>query len=299
MPLPESHLAAAFIPGNPAHTSGTQAAISRVVVHCTVSATRDGGARGNAAYFQSAGAGGLAAYVVDPDETIQCASERAVTWHAPPNPGSIGVELCDPQAGDPARWHDDAHVRLLARGAELVGDIARRWNVPLVYVGSADLLRGARGITGHTDVSQAWHQSTHTDPGVGFPWATFMGLVTGAPHTAPMPAPAAPAGPGPSPALPGWSLPAGHYYGDKAGPAQSHGGYFPAERGAVQAIQRRFIALGCVPGVGDWRNGWADGVWEGATTAACRTWFGAHRGGPAQPHNDRLYADDYAILARQ
>lgn len=121
----------------------------------------------------------------------------------------------------------------------------------------------------------------------------------GSPAVLPIQAPAAPA-PAPSvpgvPGLPGWSLPRGHYYGHKAGPAASHGGYYPAERGAVQAIQRRFIAAGCVPGITDWRSGWADGLWEDPTSAACRAWFARYR--PGQPYTDRIYSDDYAVLGR-
>lgn len=98
------------------------------------------------------------------------------------------------------------------------------------------------------------------------------------------------------PGLPAWFLPRGHYFGNVAGPAASHGGYYPNERDAVRAIQRRFIAAGCVDGVGDWRSGWADGKWENATDSACREWFRRYR--PGQQYTDRIYSDDYAILAR-
>jgi hypothetical protein len=99
------------------------------------------------------------------------------------------------------------------------------------------------------------------------------------------------------PTLPRWALPRGHWYGHRKGPAQSHGGHYAAERDEVQAIQRRFISTGCVPGMTDWRSAWADGLWEDATSAACRRWFARYR--PGQQYTDRIYSDDYAVLARQ
>lgn len=103
----------------------------------------------------------------------------------------------------------------------------------------------------------------------------------------------------PVPDLAPFPLPRGHYFGHKAGPNESHGGYHAGERPFVQAIQRVFIALGCVPGVHDWRSGWADGVWEDATSRAARVWFGDKDGRGQQQHTDRIYADDYAILTEQ
>ena len=182
MPYPESPLAAAYIQGDLDHTSGSQSTVTRVVMHCTVSPTQAGGARGNANYFQSANAGGLAHYVVDPGETIQCAPEGTVCWHAPPNDGSIGIEMCDMQGGDPARWSDPDHQAMLARAAALARDVATRWNVPLVFVDAAGLRAGQRGITEHHEVALAWGQSDHTDPCSAGPWPrdAFMALVQGA-----------------------------------------------------------------------------------------------------------------------
>jgi N-acetyl-anhydromuramyl-L-alanine amidase AmpD len=168
-----------FVQGNQTHTSGPNGLITRIVIHATVSPCTLGGARGNAAYFQSAGAGGLAHFVVDPGEIVQCCAEDIACWHAPPNRGSIGVELCDPQTGDPSRWADSNHAPMMQLAAGLVRDLCARHQVPMVYVDRAGLLAGQRGITTHFEVSQAWHQSDHTDPGPGFPMGQFIALVNG------------------------------------------------------------------------------------------------------------------------
>lgn len=133
---------------------------------------------------------------------------------------------------------------------------------------------------GHTSVSRDL---------AGFDSRTRWGVFTPPPVPVPVVIP-------PVPRLPAFTLPTGHWYGHRNGPAASHGGHHPYERPAVQAAQRRLIAAGCVPGVRDWRHGWADGLWEDATSAACRRWFARYR--PGQQWTDRLYRDDWAVLGR-
>ncbi|MGP3914291.1 peptidoglycan recognition protein family protein [Nonomuraea sp. 10N515B] len=158
---------------------GAQNRVTRIVIHGTVSPCVDGGARNVARYFRSDRAGGSAHYIVDPGETIACVREGTVAYHAPPNTDSIGVELCDPQKGPASRWRDDNHVAMLKRAAVLVRQIAARWDVPLRRLSAAEVKGGKRGICGHVDVSRAFGQTDHTDPGTAFPWDDFMDLVRG------------------------------------------------------------------------------------------------------------------------
>lgn len=97
----------------------------------------------------------------------------------------------------------------------------------------------------------------------------------------------------------GWNLPAGHYYGNVAGPTASHGGYYASERDEVRNIQQWLIYHGCVAGVpaSAWAtSGWADGKWEGPTDTACRVWH--DRFYPGQPYPTQVWRDDYDRLAR-
>jgi hypothetical protein len=185
-----------YVAGNPAHISGPNGIVTRVVLHATVSPCAPGGARSVARYFQSIAAGGLAHYVVDPLEVIQCAGENVATWHAPPNHGSIGVEMCDPQAGDPARWADHDHTAMLHLTAALVAGICHRHALPLVYVDAAGLIAGHHGITTHHEVSKAFGLSSHTDPDQAGPWPlaqllewTRLAAATATPAPTPTPAP--------------------------------------------------------------------------------------------------------------
>jgi hypothetical protein len=65
-------------------------------------------------------------------------------------------------------------------------------------------------------------------------------------------------------------LPAGHYYGDIAGPAESHGGFYDNEKPVIMTIQRRLVATGNVEGHTDPDDGWSDGVFEAPTTTAVK-----------------------------
>lgn len=124
-----------------------------------------------------------------------------------------------------------------------------------------------------------------------------IGQVLRVKPAAPVPPPAPiPTG---GPVLPPWNLPAGHYYGNINGPAQSHGGWNQAEKNVVKVIQQRLIFKGCVDGVpaSSWAStGWADGVWEGPTDQAMAEFH--RRFYPNQPQPTQCWSDDYAVLAR-
>lgn len=164
--------------GPAAHDSGAgNMPLTRVVMHCTVSPCRPGGARDIAAYFRSPNSGGSAHYIVDPGDTVQVVYDSRIAWHAPPNSHSIGVELCDPMSGSGARWNDADHQAMLKRAAKLVAQLCLAYDVPIRRLDVADLKAGRKGICGHADVSDAFKQSSHWDPGPAFPWEQFMRYV--------------------------------------------------------------------------------------------------------------------------
>lgn len=156
------------------HGDADNKPIRRIVLHSTVSACVPGGARAVAEYFRSAGAGGSAHYVVDPHEVVQVVYDSTVAYHAPPNQHSVGVELCDmPTTTTAARWGDAAHRDMAELAARLVAQLALAYGVPVRYVSARQLRAGAHGITTHNEVSQAFGQSTHWDPGA-WPRRRFM-----------------------------------------------------------------------------------------------------------------------------
>lgn len=178
--------------GPAAHTSGPgNKPITRVVLHSTVSPCEPGMAEIIARYFRSEGSGGSAHYVVDPSETVQVVFDSIIAWHAPPNPHSIGIEMCDmpgPVPNDPPgsakrralrrswRWVKPNQLKMLHRAAHLTARLCAANDVPPRFLTVADLLAGKHGVTTHNNVSQAWHESTHWDPGF-WPRRYFMRLV--------------------------------------------------------------------------------------------------------------------------
>jgi hypothetical protein len=178
--------------GPPARSSaGSNKPIRRVVIHSTVSPCEPGGARNIAAYFRSQSAGGSAHYVVDPEETVQSAYDSVIAWHAPPNSGSLGIEMCDIPGPVPNekpgsarwkalkrswRWARPEQRAMLKRTARLTARLCLAYDVPVQFVGPRELKAGKRGITTHANVSAAFKQSSHWDPGF-WPRAWFMRMV--------------------------------------------------------------------------------------------------------------------------
>lgn len=173
-------------------TDNLTPSLDRIVIHSTVSPCVLGGARQIARYFNGPTAGGSAHYVVDPGEVVQDVYDSWVAEHAPPNPNSIGIEMCDMPVSNPtdvsrrsakwksllraSRWRDAPHQQMLARTAKLTARLCAAYHVPPVFVTAADLRAGKHGITTHNEVSVAWRESDHWDPGF-WPRRKFMRLV--------------------------------------------------------------------------------------------------------------------------
>jgi hypothetical protein len=79
----------------------------------------------------------------------------------------------------------DATMR---QAAPLVAEVCHAYGIPIRKIGPNELVAGTKGICGHGDVTAAWHQGDHTDPGASFPWSTFIGYVQAA-ATPPTPEP--------------------------------------------------------------------------------------------------------------
>lgn len=161
--------------GPAAHDSGPgNKPINRIVIHSTVSPCEPGGAEAIATYFRHPEAGGSAHYVVDPKTTLQVVYDSVIAWHAPPNAHSLGIEMCDfPSTVPNGRWLNPSHRAMLTRVIRLTAQLCGAYDVPPVWLTVEALRAGKHGITSHANVSQAFHQSTHWDPGV-FPRRRFI-----------------------------------------------------------------------------------------------------------------------------
>lgn len=160
--------------------------IKRIVLHGTVSPCVRGGARAIARYFRELVVRPSSAhYVADPGESVQVVWDSVVAFHAPPNDGSIGYELCDwvaanngkgPGAAPMERWNDKPHRDMLQIAAEDIARLCLHYDVPIRFIGPVGLRLGRKGICEHSDVSAAWHQTSHWDLG-NFPRRRFLEMV--------------------------------------------------------------------------------------------------------------------------
>lgn len=178
--------------GVPANHSGTgNKPIRRVVVHSAVTPCEPGRARQLAEWNAEGSTGGSWHYSTDPVDTFQCSWDSFVCWHAPPNDGSLGVEMADTPGPRPAakprsrlwwnlrkvwRWRSRNHRAMLRRTAHLVAHLCLAYDLPLEFLTVAKLRAGRRGWTVHANVSKAFHQSEHWDPG-WWPRRRFARLV--------------------------------------------------------------------------------------------------------------------------
>lgn len=157
--------------------------IDRIVIHATAggrgypSESAAGTARATAEYFQKSSAGGSAHYIEDVTAEEHCVPDALVAWGAPPNRHSLHIEICAEATYSREQWLSPQVWPAVANAAHRARELADRYGVPKVKIGPAQLVGDAHGICGHVDVSNAFHQSTHTDPGPGFPWPEFMAEV--------------------------------------------------------------------------------------------------------------------------
>jgi N-acetyl-anhydromuramyl-L-alanine amidase AmpD len=163
---------------SPNTTRAPGRAIGVVVIHTMEIAERPDAAEICARWFKTPVSRVSAHYCVDADSVIQCVREKDIAWHARGgNTNSIGVELAGFASQTRRDWADPYSAAVLDRAANLVADVCRRRRIPVRWVVADDLVAGRRGLTGHNEVSEAFEQSDHWDPGDGFPVEAFVDRV--------------------------------------------------------------------------------------------------------------------------
>lgn len=94
-------------------------------------------------------------------------------WTGPRlNEESDTIEICGF-----SRWSRDewlAHDTMLGTAAQFVAWRSAVRQIPIVHRSSADILAGMPGVPGHVDITEAYHDSDHMDPGPNFPWDVFL-----------------------------------------------------------------------------------------------------------------------------
>lgn len=160
------------------HHSGTRplSAIKLIVMHSTESANSEGSARRIASYFASAGSGGSTHLTVDDGTCYRHLENTQVPWGAPgANYQGFHIEQCGYAKWPQAEW--EKHLHTLRRGAYKAAFHCKKFGIPPVFLSATGIKAGKKGITTHSEVTKAFPQGSHTDPGEGWPrelWLSFV-----------------------------------------------------------------------------------------------------------------------------
>lgn len=156
--------------------------VTLIVLHTMEAAEASTTAKRVADWFAGASAPRASAhYCVDDVSIIQCVKDEDVAWHAPgANRVGLGIEHAGYARQTPAEWGDPFSVRMLELSARLTASLCAKWGIPVEFCKAEQLRQGSAGITTHYEVSQAFKESDHWDPGPNFPMAQYLDLVRAA-----------------------------------------------------------------------------------------------------------------------
>lgn len=158
-----------------AHGS-TRVRTQMIVIHATANTAS---AEAEASYMRFRPDGVSVHFFSDSDSTIQVLDTGLVAYGCYPtgNARSVQFELCGLN-----NQISDATMR---EAAPWVAKACAEFGIPIRKITPAQLRASVLGICGHADVTAAWGEGDHTDPGLHFPWDTFIGYVQRAAHPAP------------------------------------------------------------------------------------------------------------------
>lgn len=162
-------------------------AVRYIVIHYTAGAERSTSAEDGAAYDARRTDGTSTHYFVDSNSVVQCVltRNRANAARGKGNRLGIQYELCG-TVQTRAQWLDAASLPTLKNAARQVARDCKKYGIPARRLTVAETRRawtefpnGPKGIVGHVDCTKAYPEDggDHTDPGTGFPWDVFLGLV--------------------------------------------------------------------------------------------------------------------------
>lgn len=154
-----------------AHNSGVRNAgqITDGIIHATEGET----AEGAASWFQNPASEGSANLVVSDYACFKTVKDLVIPWAAPPyNTRGFHVEIVGF-----SDWSHDEWMKVERRIQHAAYRMALRckwYSIPVVFRTAEELKEGLHGITTHANISIAFRQTNHTDPGPNFPVSYYM-----------------------------------------------------------------------------------------------------------------------------
>ena len=163
------------------HNSGSRKVkdLQYVVIHSEEADT----AESTAVWFSNPHCSASTQLAIDDNICFRTLADQLIPWGAPPlNLHGLHVE----QAGYARwpKWRWMRHINTIKRTAYRTAYWCWSYNIPARFLSVNQLKElgmspgvGKGGITSHRNVSLAFGESDHMDPGTGYPYTTFMFFV--------------------------------------------------------------------------------------------------------------------------
>ncbi|MFW9180583.1 N-acetylmuramoyl-L-alanine amidase [Corynebacterium striatum] len=126
-------------------------------------------------YQQKREAQGSYHMVIDADgATARENDDEYIPWSAGPTGNVIGYHfsLAGRAAMTRAEWL--ARPKQLAKLAQILADYSRAYGIPLIFRNADGVKAGNWGVCGHNEISLAFREVDHTDPGRNFPYDVVL-----------------------------------------------------------------------------------------------------------------------------
>lgn len=162
---------------SPNHTTGRSGEVLWIVIHSMEVDYRSGVAAAVASFFSRSSSQVSAHVCIDGDDVITCVEDGDTAWAAARtgNRHGLHVELAGRAADSRETWLARAPMLELAAG--WIADKVGTHGLPIQFQSASALRASARGITTHREISDAFGETDHTDPGAGFPMDDLMARV--------------------------------------------------------------------------------------------------------------------------
>lgn len=136
-----------------------------IVFHSTESSS----GRGTRNYVQRTQAGSYQDLIDLDGFLMLLVPEDKQAWAAMATGNRIGLHIC---LTGYASWGRDkwlSYPKMLEQAAQVIAKWSVKYGIPLKKINGAHVRSGARGVCFHKDISDAFRESDHTDPGPNFP----------------------------------------------------------------------------------------------------------------------------------
>lgn len=144
-----------------------------IVVHATDNTASD---EDEAHYAESRPDHTSAHFYSDEDSVIQALNTSHIAYGCLYHGNRISIQF------EISGRSNQITVASMAEVAPVIAQVAQDEGIPIRKVSPSEIRAGVKGICGHADITYAFPEDngTHTDPGLNFPWATFLGYIAAA-----------------------------------------------------------------------------------------------------------------------